>query len=162
MMQKFTFWGVWRVRWFQQWHLNFWPENLFHFSFTLQDSKIFRGISYENPAFLWLLDFKNSEARIVLPQFANYSDWCVEFWVNTGLGILQTQVQSRVPTTQRRMHFCRLLSWLQLVIEWLCPDLHSCYFQASVSGLLSFLKSVKLYKVSLCSKNIGILLLFIL
>ena len=28
-------------------------------------------------------DLKNSEARMVLPQFAYDSDCCIKFWVNT-------------------------------------------------------------------------------
>ena len=51
--------------------------------FALQDSKILRSISYENPAFLWLLDLKNSEAWMVPPQFAHDSACCIKFRVNT-------------------------------------------------------------------------------
>ena len=79
----FSFGGVCRVIWFWQWHLNFWPENLFHFGFTLQDSKVLGSISYKNPTFWRLPDLENSEARMVLPQFAHYLYWCFEFWVNT-------------------------------------------------------------------------------
>ena len=38
--------------------------------------------SYENPALLRLLDLVNSEAWMVLPQFAHDSNLCVKLWVN--------------------------------------------------------------------------------
>ena len=38
---------------------------------------------FENPTVLSLPDFKNFEARVVLPQFAHDPYFGVEFWVNT-------------------------------------------------------------------------------
>ena len=54
-----------------------------HFRLTLQDGKIFVSVSYENPTVLGLLDFKNSEARVVLPHFAHDPYLVIEFWINT-------------------------------------------------------------------------------
>ena len=63
--------------------LRFFPKNLLHFRFTLQDGKIFGSIAYENPTVLSLLDFKNSEAQVVLPQLPHDPYFGVEFWVST-------------------------------------------------------------------------------
>ena len=60
--------------------LTFFQKNLLHFRFTLQN---LWGISYESPAVLGLLDSKNSEAWVVLPQFARVPHLGVELWVST-------------------------------------------------------------------------------
>ena len=55
---------------------------MLHFWFTLQDGEIFGSVSYENPAVFRLFELKNSEAWVVLLQFAHDSQLCIVFWVN--------------------------------------------------------------------------------
>ena len=44
---------------------------------------MFGSVSYENPAIFRLLELENSEAWMVLPQFAHDSQLCIVFWVNS-------------------------------------------------------------------------------
>ena len=44
---------------------------------------MFGSVSYENPGIFRLLELENSEAWVVLHQFAHDSQLCIVFWVNT-------------------------------------------------------------------------------